>query len=529
MTYALSYLLSAALLFLVGAVVSRLIQKFLCHYASDSFTLKINYVLLISAFLLPLGVVLYPASYPFSPVIKVWEQTEIETIVPDVSESNATVEIEWPQILSAGKSVTSNGSDLQKVALGLWTLYFLVAGLILVVSHLRLKKLLQSALCLRSYKSIRVWLSDKVTVPFSYFNGSYHVVLPENFIEKRDLFRISLQHELQHHRQKDTLWVYFFECLKILFGWNPALRLWLKDISHLQEVVCDAKILKKKTVTERGYCSSLLAVATYGRLNSAIPLGAVGMASSQHHLTRRVSRMLQRKKNLSRTRIFGVSTLSVLILTSASWASGGLIGRTSLSLEEAKVFADKTSSAQSIPILINPSVLYWLNQTLKDKKSRDQMKGALRLMKTYQPMIEAKLKEKDLPLELMAVPLVESGYRNNRVSSQSAAGIWQFIPGTARKCGLVVNQKLDERFQADRLTDAAVCFYSKLHAAFQDWHVTLAAYNIGESAMLRAIMANGHNDAFVLSQSGALGREGGSYLPKIMAGMILLKNQELLQ
>ncbi|MEO0335944.1 MAG: lytic transglycosylase domain-containing protein, partial [Pseudomonadota bacterium] len=131
--------------------------------------------------------------------------------------------------------------------------------------------------------------------------------------------------------------------------------------------------------------------------------------------------------------------------------------------------------------------------------------------------------------ELLAVPIVESGYKKNALSSAKAAGIWQFIPQTARRCGLEVSKKNDERLNPKRLTQAAVCYYQKLHAIFQDWHVAIAAYNVGERRMMNVIADASHNDVLKLSREGLLGQEGGNYLPKVIAGMIIMKNPELIE
>src|SRR5208283_5433979 len=55
------------------------------------------------------------------------------------------------------------------------------------------------------------------------------------------------------------------------------------------------------------------------------------------------------------------------------------------------------------------------------------------------------LKEKNMPEELVFLPIVESGFSTEAYSSARAAGPWQFIAGTAKRYGLVIDWWRDER------------------------------------------------------------------------------------
>ena len=48
------------------------------------------------------------------------------------------------------------------------------------------------------------------------------------------------------------------------------------------------------------------------------------------------------------------------------------------------------------------------------------------------PMIEKELKKAGLPDDLKYIPVIESALRDNVSSSAGAAGLWQFMPDTAR-------------------------------------------------------------------------------------------------
>ncbi len=63
----------------------------------------------------------------------------------------------------------------------------------------------------------------------------------------------------------------------------------------------------------------------------------------------------------------------------------------------------------------------------------------------YFPLIEDELIKEGLPVELRALPIIESGLSSTAISHAGAAGLWQFMPSTGRSYGLEVNSLVDER------------------------------------------------------------------------------------
>ena len=63
----------------------------------------------------------------------------------------------------------------------------------------------------------------------------------------------------------------------------------------------------------------------------------------------------------------------------------------------------------------------------------------------YFPMIEDELIKEGLPIELRALPIIESALSPNAVSRAGAAGLWQFMPATGKMYGLEINSLVDER------------------------------------------------------------------------------------
>jgi len=142
----------------------------------------------------------------------------------------------------------------------------------------------------------------------------------------------------------------------------------------------------------------------------------------------------------------------------------------------------------------------------------------------YRDMILSELHKKGLPADLFYLVMVESEYRVDAVSSSGAAGLWQFMPGTARKYGLEVSYWVDERFDPEKSTHAAVQYLSDLYQWFGDWELALAAYNRGEGGIGRDLQYSRSTDFDALAGRKVLPEETHHYVPKFMACVLIGKN-----
>ena len=73
----------------------------------------------------------------------------------------------------------------------------------------------------------------------------------------------------------------------------------------------------------------------------------------------------------------------------------------------------------------------------------------------YFPIIEEELLREGLPVELRALPIIESALSPTAVSPMGAVGLWQFMPTTGKSYGLEINSLVDERRDPYRATQAA--------------------------------------------------------------------------
>ena len=128
------------------------------------------------------------------------------------------------------------------------------------------------------------------------------------------------------------------------------------------------------------------------------------------------------------------------------------------------------------------------------------------------PVIEPILKQYGIPDDFKYLPLVESGLKEG-TSSKGAAGLWQFMPGTARTYGLKVGKGIDERKNVRKSTIAACKYIRELYDEFNSWTLAAAAYNNGEIKLVKAMNSQSEGNYFRMH----LNRETGNYVYNLIA------------
>lgn len=143
----------------------------------------------------------------------------------------------------------------------------------------------------------------------------------------------------------------------------------------------------------------------------------------------------------------------------------------------------------------------------------------------YLYLIVNELEERNMPMEIALLPVVESAYQPFAYSHGRAAGLWQFVPGTGRRFGLRQTWWYDGRRDVAASTRAALDYLQYLHKHFDgDWLHALAAYNSGEGTVGRAIRYNQRHNKPTDYWSLDLPKETEGYVPKLLAISKLVAN-----
>ncbi|MDY7026015.1 MAG: LysM peptidoglycan-binding domain-containing protein [Pseudomonadota bacterium] len=175
----------------------------------------------------------------------------------------------------------------------------------------------------------------------------------------------------------------------------------------------------------------------------------------------------------------------------------------------------------------------WSNHTQKSEV-QGQIKHIQRMpnflndrvknLQAFMPIVLNVIEQKNLPVELAVIPIIESGYDPYAHSSAKAAGIWQFIPQTGHARNLEQSSWIDERLDLIRSTEEALNYLADLNQQFSgDWLLTLAAYNGGQSTVRSAMRANQKRGKSTSFWQLSLPKETEHYVPRILAVSELIR------
>jgi membrane-bound lytic murein transglycosylase D len=183
-------------------------------------------------------------------------------------------------------------------------------------------------------------------------------------------------------------------------------------------------------------------------------------------------------------------------------------------------------SLPNIPVQLEQRTLEYVKFYRDSERGRQLAESWARKAGRYVPAIQAELARAGLPTDLVWMSLIESGHNPTIRSPAGAAGLWQFIPDTARCYGLTVDRWVDERLDPLRSTQAAAIYLSDLKSRFGTWELAMAAYNMGHGGLSRSVRRYNTNDFWRLVRlEAALPWETALYVPKIMAIAIVMKNR----
>jgi membrane-bound lytic murein transglycosylase D len=201
------------------------------------------------------------------------------------------------------------------------------------------------------------------------------------------------------------------------------------------------------------------------------------------------------------------------------------------------VYPNVGDTVYDYPMIINQKVIDWIHyfRTHGRKHFVTWLKRGQEVM----PIMRGALKQYGLPQDLVYLAMIESGFNPRALSSAGALGPWQFMPGTALRFGLKINDYVDERRDPYKASQSAATYLSFLYTMFGDWHLASASYNAGEGRVQKALKKlhkikspfvlttlKENTSFFHLADARRIPTETRNYVPKIIAAMIIAKNPE---
>ena len=189
---------------------------------------------------------------------------------------------------------------------------------------------------------------------------------------------------------------------------------------------------------------------------------------------------------------------------------------------------DYIERLQALPTIIempyNDVVRSYIN--MYTGKRRGLVEQMLGLSIYYMPFFEQALEKEGMPLELKYLPVIESALNPDAVSPAGAAGLWQFMIGTAKDMGLTVNSLVDERRDPIRSSEAAARYLKQLYKAYGDWSLAIASYNCGPGSVNRALRRAGGGKKDFWDIYYYLPSETRGYVPAFIAANYVMNYYE---
>lgn len=153
---------------------------------------------------------------------------------------------------------------------------------------------------------------------------------------------------------------------------------------------------------------------------------------------------------------------------------------------------------------------YWQSQTLL----------FLKKSKRYFAIIEPILEKNNIPDDFKYLSLIESGFFPNAVSPSGAVGLWQLLEGTAKDYKLEVNSEIDERYHAEKATEAACKYLIDSFNVYGSWTMAAASYNAGRNGINRQIGRQNQKFYYDL----LLNEETARYIYRILALKLIIND-----
>lgn len=159
--------------------------------------------------------------------------------------------------------------------------------------------------------------------------------------------------------------------------------------------------------------------------------------------------------------------------------------------------------------------------------TRERFLSGLETSGRYDRAFREVFRAQGLPEDLAYLPHVESSFRIGARSSVGAAGIWQFMPSTARLF-MAVNRAVDERLNPIAAAQGAARYFAAAYRELGNWPLAVTSYNHGVGSMRRAQSLYGNDFARIVRdyQSPSFGFASRNFYPEFLAARRIAQNPE---
>jgi len=186
-----------------------------------------------------------------------------------------------------------------------------------------------------------------------------------------------------------------------------------------------------------------------------------------------------------------------------------------------------------------PETVYFCNQKVPLEKFevRERLQWALMCEMTrwpmaliflrsgrWFPMIEEKIKQLRLPEDLKYISAVESDLNPQAYSYAGAAGMWQITKITGRNImGLEINYEIDQRYDPEASTQAALIHLNDLYLEFKEWPSALAGYNMHKDRYQEQLEKKGVTSFYEVT---GIPIQTQRYVFRVIAMKLIMENPE---
>jgi len=190
----------------------------------------------------------------------------------------------------------------------------------------------------------------------------------------------------------------------------------------------------------------------------------------------------------------------------------------------AKARTELATTKSDLPLVVNDFVGTFIKFFSQTQKGHNTLLHSIQRSGRYKAMIQRILAEEGVPQDLIYLAVAESGFQPRAQNRRSrAGGMWQFMPND-KFYGLAKTNYVDERFDPEKSTRAYARYMKFIYDQLGDWYLAMAAYDWGAGNVQHAVQKTGYADYWELYKRNNLPGETKSYVPEILAAIIIANN-----